>query len=68
MQMALEPISGGKICTTQDLGSTNISETDLNSQQIENQNLIEDLPNQTINIIVKETATGEKKAETIYKP
>lgn len=64
----LEPISGGKIYTTLNLGSTNISETNLNSQQIESQNLIEDLPNQTFNIIVKETATGEKKAETIYKP
>jgi hypothetical protein len=66
--MTLEPISGGKIYTTLNLGSTNISETNLNSQQIENQNFIEDLPNQTFNIIVKETATGEKKAVTIYKP
>lgn len=64
----LEPISGGKIYTTQNLGSTTISETNLTSQQIENQNLIENLPNQTFNIIVKETATGETKAETIYKP
>jgi hypothetical protein len=64
----LEPISGGKIYTTQNLGSTNISETNLTSQQIENQNLIENLPNQTFNIIVKETPTGETKAETIYKP
>lgn len=64
----LEPISGGKIYTTLNLGSSNISETNLTSQQIEDQNLIQNLPNQTFNIIVKETATGEKKAETIYKP
>ena len=64
----LEQISGGKIYTTQNLGSKTISETNLTSQQIENQNLIENWPNQTFNIIVKETATGETKAETIYKP
>lgn len=63
----LETMAGGKIYTTQNLGSMNMSETNLTPQDLENPNLIDNLPNQTFNIIVKETNTGDTKSETIYK-
>ena len=63
----LEAMEGGKIYTTSNLGSNVFTETNLTPQDLENPNLINNLPNQTYNIIVKETVTGETKTETIYK-
>lgn len=63
----LEPMAGGKVFTTHNLGSSLFTETNLTPQQLENPDLINNLPSETYNIIVKETSTGEIKTETIYK-
>ena len=65
---ALEPMAGGKLFSTQNLGNMILIESNLTPQDLENPNLISNLPSQTYNVIIKETATGETKSETFYKP
>jgi hypothetical protein len=64
---SLEAMEGGKIYTTQYLGSTNITEKILTPQDLENPNLVNELPNQTYNILIQETTSGDIKSEIIYK-
>lgn len=63
----LEPITGGKLVTTPIIGSNNINVTNLTTADIENPDLINNLPIQTYNIIIKETTTGETNQQIIYK-
>jgi hypothetical protein len=65
---ALEPMAGGKLYSTQNLGSMILTETILTATELENPNLIQNLEPHTYNIIQQTTMRGETKSETIYKP
>ena len=64
----LEAISGGRIFTTNNLGSSILTQTTLTATELENPELINNLPSNTFNIIIKEITTGETKSDIIYKP
>lgn len=63
----LEPYIGGKIISTNLLGSNILTTQVLDSQQVVNPNLEQELPIQTYNIITKETSSGAVNQKTIYK-
>ena len=65
---ALEPSAGGKLFSTNNLGGMILTETILTPQDLENPNLISNLPSQTYNILQQTTLNGETKSTTFYKP
>lgn len=64
----LEPTAGGRLYSVSNLGGQILTQKELSVQELEDPNLIPNLPAQTYNILITETATGESKSQVIYKP
>ena len=62
-----EPYIGGKRLTTNSLGSNQINEVILDSDDLDNPNFVDDLESQKYHIITKNTETGAQIQQTIYK-
>lgn len=68
MQMCIEePYSGGRVGTTPVLGGSQFTITNLNQQEVTDPDLIDNLESQKYHIIEKETQSGNKTTQTIYK-
>ena len=63
----IEPYVGGKLFTSENLGSTNYSYYELTETELNNPNFIEQLENNKYHLIKKETESGAMYQVTIYK-